>query len=224
VKTPRGQLAVGTVLFILGLLVVMQVRAQTTGSGFEQLSSQDLTTLIANLNLRNDQLRTEVAGLESQLRDLNEDSARGETSVSDLQRSLRRLRLWAGLDPVGGRGVRVRFEGSVTADAVNDVLNELRSAGAEALAVQGVRVVPGTVVAGQPGSLSVEDTALPGRLVVEAIGDPPNLTASLVRPSGIIGRIQAAQPGVAVEVEALDAIQLPATERSLLPADGRPRV
>jgi uncharacterized protein YlxW (UPF0749 family) len=215
---------VSGVLLVLGLLIIVQLRAQTAGSGFEQLSSQDLTTLIANLNLRNDQLRAEVAGLEAQLRALNEDSARGETSVGDLQRDLRRLRLWSGLDPVRGRGIRVRFRGPVTADAVNDVLNELRSAGAEAVAVEGVRVVPGTVVGGGPGALSVENVALPGTVAVDAIGDPTNLAASLVRPSGIVGRIQAAQPGVAVEVEPRDMLVLPATERSLQPADGRPRV
>jgi uncharacterized protein YlxW (UPF0749 family) len=212
------------VLLVLGLLIIVQLRAQTAGSGFEQLSSQDLTTLIANLNLRNDQLRAEVAGLEAQLRALNEDSARGETSVGDLQRDLRRLRLWSGLDPVRGRGIRVRFRGPVTADAVNDVLNELRSAGAEAVAVEGVRIVPGTVVGGGPGALSVENVALPGTVAVDAIGDPTNLAASLVRPSGIVARIQAAQPGVAVEVEPRDMLVLPATVRSLQPADGRPRV
>jgi uncharacterized protein YlxW (UPF0749 family) len=224
VRTPRGRLALTGVLLVLGLLLIVQLRAQTAGSGFEQLSSQDLTTLIANLNLRNDQLRAEVAGLEAQLRALNEDSARGETSVGDLERDLRRLRLWSGLDPVRGRGIRVRFRGPVTADAINDVLNELRSAGAEAVAVESVRVVPGTVVGGGPGALSVENVALPGTVAVDAIGDPTNLAASLVRPSGIVARIQAAQPGVAVEVEPRDMLVLPATVRSLQPADGRPRV
>lgn len=223
-RTPRGRLALTGVLVVLGLLIVVQFRAQSAGSGFEQLSSQDLTTLIANLNLRNDQLRAEVAGLETQLRDLNEDSARGETSVGDFQRELRRLRLWSGLDPVRGSGIRVRLRGPVTADAVNDVLNELRSAGAEAIAVERVRVVPGTVVGGGPGALSVENVALPGTVAVDAIGDATNLIASLVRPSGIVGRIQAAQPGVAVEVEPVDMLVLPATERSLQPADARPRV
>lgn len=223
-RTPRGRLALTGVLLVLGLLLIVQLRAQTAGSGFEQLSSQDLTTLIANLNLRNDQLRAEVAGLEAQLRALNEDSARGETSVGDLERDLRRLRLWSGLDPVRGRGIRVRFRGPVTADAINDVLNELRSAGAEAVAVESVRVVPGTVVGGGPGALSVENVALPGTVAVDAIGDPTNLAASLVRPSGIVARIQAAQPGVAVEVEPRDMLVLPATVRSLQPADGRPRV
>jgi uncharacterized protein YlxW (UPF0749 family) len=107
---------------------------------------------------------------------------------------------------------------------VNDVFNELRAAGAEAIAVNGVRVVPGTVVAGAPGVLSVENEALPATVTIDAVGNPTNLTGSLVRPSGIVGRIQAAQPGVAIEVEPMDALQLPATERSLQPADGRPRV
>ena len=223
-NTTRGRLAISGVLLVLGLLLVIQLRSQGGGSAFEQLSSQDLTNLIANLNARNGQLRGEVASLDEQLRALNEASSGGETSVGGLQRDLRRLRLWTGLEPVRGRGIRIRLDGPVTADAVNDVFNELRAAGAEAIAVGGVRVVPGTVVGGAPGALSVENEALSATVTVDAIGNPTNLTGSLVRPSGIVGRIQAAQPGVTIEVEPMDALQLPATERSLQPADGRPRV
>jgi uncharacterized protein YlxW (UPF0749 family) len=211
------------VLFLLGLLLVIQFRAQSGPEGLQQLSSQDLTTLIANLNVGNEQLREEVRTLEARVAELTDASSRGETSVDELRRDLRRLTLWSGQDPVSGRGVIVRLDGPVTADAVNDVLNELRGAGAEALAVEGVRVVPGTVVAGEPGALTVEALPLAASFRVEAIGEPTNLTASLVRQGGMIARIQAAQPGVAVDVEPVDALALPATQRPLVPADARPR-
>ncbi|HET7676772.1 MAG TPA: DUF881 domain-containing protein [Candidatus Limnocylindrales bacterium] len=223
-RARRGQAVLAAVLFVLGLLIVVQLRAQSGSAGLQQLSSQDLTTLIANLNTRNGQLRTEVNRLETQLRDLESASRRGESNAGDLRLELRRLRLWAGVEPVRGRGVRVRFDGPITADAVNDVIDELRSAGAEALALEEVRIVPGSVVGGNPGGLSVEDTPLPERFVLAAIGDPTNLTSVLVRPGGVVARIQATDAEVGIDVEPAEALALPATRRTLLPANGRPRV
>ena len=55
----RSQLTIAAVAFVLGLLVVVQLRSQAGEPGFAQLSSQDLTVLVANLNARNDQLRRE---------------------------------------------------------------------------------------------------------------------------------------------------------------------
>ena len=48
IRDRRSQLSLAAVAFILGLLVVVQLRTQT-GSPLEALSTQDLTTLVASL-------------------------------------------------------------------------------------------------------------------------------------------------------------------------------
>ncbi len=68
----RNQVTIAAVCFVLGLLVIVQLRAQTVGSPLAQLSSQELTVLVANLNGRNDQLRREVATLERDLETLTD--------------------------------------------------------------------------------------------------------------------------------------------------------
>ena len=62
-----------------------------------------------------------------------------------------------------------------------ELVNELRNAGAEALAIDGIRVVSATVAAGPAGGVSVEDTALPSTFTIDAIGSPETLTGSLKR-------------------------------------------
>jgi uncharacterized protein YlxW (UPF0749 family) len=113
--------------------------------------------------------------------------------------------------------------GPVAAVGLSDLLNELWNVGAEAIAVEGVRVVAGTVVAGPVGGLSIENTALGPRIEVAAIGNPAALTGALTRVGGIIAQVQATQKGVAIEVTPLDMVELPATERTLAPVFGRPR-
>ena len=163
-RSRRNQVSIAAVAFVLGLLVVLQLRAQSAAAGLEALSAQELTQLVANVNTRNDQLRAEVATTERELADLQSARSRGESSADQLRRDLARVRAWTGLDPVTGPGVRISVSGPIDGSGIEDLLNELRNAGAEALAVDDVRVVQGTVVAGRPGALSVLNTSLGGRV------------------------------------------------------------
>ncbi|MER3418324.1 MAG: hypothetical protein C4343_04315 [Chloroflexota bacterium] len=221
-RSRSAQLSLSIVAFLLGLLVVAQLRAQAGAAGLEARSAQELTVLVANLTTRNDQLRSEVGALEREVNDLTEAAARGESSVDRLRSDLARLRLWAGLDPVVGPGVRITVAGPIPGSAVEDLLNELRNAGAEAIAVGGIRIVPGSVVAGPPGALSVENTALSDPFEIEAIGSPETLTGSLTRTGGIIAQLSARFPEATVTVTPIERLRLPATDRDLRPSHGTP--
>lgn len=218
-----GQLALLAVTLLLGFLLVVQARAQQAGSGLEVQSPQDLTLLIANLSSRNDSLRADLSDLQRQLDAMTAARARGETWIGQLRGDLGRIRLWGGVAPAAGPGVRIVVTGPVAAVAVSDLLNELRNVRAEAIAVDGVRVVAGTVVAGPAGGLSIENTALGSRIEVAAIGNPAALTGALTRVGGIVAQLQATQQGVSIEVTPMEMLELPATERTLAPVHGHPR-
>ena len=220
----RNQVTIATVCFILGLLVIVQLRAQTVGSPLAQLSSQDLTVLVANLNGRNDQLRREVANLERDLDTLTTDEARGEISIDDLRAELGRVRAYAGLDPVVGSGVTVTINGPIDAAGLEDLVNELRNAGAEAIAVGGVRVVPGLALVDVAGDVTLDGTPLADPIDLAAIGAPDKLTGSLTRSGGVIAQLAATQPDVVVTVTPMDRLELPPSGRDLLPDHGQPRL
>ena len=150
--------------------------------------------------------------------------ARGDTSLGQLQADLSRVRAWAGLLPVSGPGIQVTIAGQIPGTAVQDLLNELRNAGAESFAVDGVRVVSGSVVAGPAGALSIEDTPLGASFEVDAIGNAATLTGSLTRAGGIVARLKATFPGVQLTVTPVSRLELPATTRTLVPSHGRPRL
>ena len=220
----RNQLTIAAVAFVLGLLVIVQLRTQASGAAFAGLSSQDLTVLVANLNARNDQLRREAANLQRELSTLTANAERGDASIDELRADLRRVRLYAGLDPATGPGVVVIIRGPVDGSAVEDLLNELRNAGAEALAIDGVRVVPGLIVAGGEADVTIDGAATDDPIEINAIGPPDKLTGSLTRSGGIIAQLAATHGDVIVEVTPLDAIDVPATGRALVPTSGQPRL
>ena len=107
---------------------------------------------------------------------------------------------------------------------LEDVNNVLRNAGAEAIAIDDVRIVTGTVIGGTTGALSVDDTPLADPFTIRAIGVQESMTGSLTRAGGIVAQLAATSPDAALDIEPTDRMTLPATDRNLVPADGRPRL
>lgn len=220
----RNQLSIAAVAFILGLLVVVQLRAQASGSGLAALSSQELTVLVGNLNAHNETLRSEIASLERDLGTLSVNRDRGASSVDQALSELARIRAYAGLEPVGGTGVTVTVVGLIDGPAIEDLINELRNAGAEAIGVGGVRLAAGSVVTGTAANLSVDGVTLDASFEVAAIGPPETLTGSLTRNGGLVAQLAATYPDVELTVTPVERLELPATTRDLLPDHGGPRV
>lgn len=218
----RRRWTITVVAAVLGVLVVAQLRAQGANPGLSNLSAQELTLVIANVNTRNEQLRAEVAVLQRQVASLTEAQSRGESALGQLRSDLAVLEAWAGLTAVVGPGVSIRISGQIGGEGIEDLLNELRNAGAEAIAVEDVRVVPGTVVYGAPGELSVENTLLLDGFEIRAIGSPQILTGTLTRGGGVIAQLGATYPDSTISVTPLDTVSIPATERDLVSSHGRP--
>ncbi len=219
-----SMLSFTAVVVLLGFLVVVQLRSRAADDGLSGLSVPELGELVANLTTRNDQLRGEIRVLETQLAAVSRAVEGGDTSAGQIRADLNRIRGWSGALGVAGPGVRVLVEGSLPGDAVELLLNELRNAGAEALAVGPIRLVPGVVVSGPAGSLVVADSPLADPLEIFAIGQPETLGGSLTRAGGPIAQLAARHPEVVVTVSVADRLDLPPTARSLGPILGTPRL
>ncbi len=218
----RGPLAVGLVLAILGFLVVAQLRSQAQGQGLAQLSVQDLTELVANVTARNNQLREEIQTLQAQQESLASAVQRGDTSSSQVRSDLTHILAWSGSLGVTGAGVQVTVNGQLPGSAVGQLINELLNAGAEAIAVNGTRFVPGIVVTGDPGSLMIAGQPLTEPLVMVAVGQQETLAGSLSRAGGLIAQFTAQYPAVDVTVVPQDFVTVPASTRNQAPVLGKP--
>jgi uncharacterized protein YlxW (UPF0749 family) len=223
-RRTAGRLAVTAVLFVLGFLVVVQLRSQSLQVGLNTLSVQELTELVANLTTRNNQLRQEITALEQQRASVASAVQRGDTSAVQIRADLNRILGWSGAVPVTGAGIRVDVSGPIPGDALEQLLNELRNAGAEAIAIGRIRVVPGVVPSGPTGSVVIDGVPLPNPVELLAVGQPQTLAGSLTRAGGPIAQLAARFPEVSISVTAEDLVETPASERSLDPVLGRPRL
>jgi uncharacterized protein YlxW (UPF0749 family) len=218
-----SRIAVSIVLFALGFLAVAQLNAQNP-EGLTALSVSDLTELVANVTTRNNQLRQEIETLQRQRDTLAAAVQRGDTSAGQIRADLNRIRAWSGATAVRGPGVRVTVSGPVPGDTLELLLNELRNAGADAIAVGGIRVVPGVVATGPEGATTIDGILVPDPAEVFAVGQPQTLAGSLSRAGGPIAQLAARFPAVQIFVGALDEVTVPGTERDLDPRLGQPRL
>ena len=220
----NGRIAVTVVLLLLGFLGAIQWKSQSAGDALAGSSVQDLGELVANLTTRNNQLRDEISTLERQRDAVRASVDRGGTSAVQIRSDLSRIRGWSGALGVTGSGVTVSVDGPLLGDAVEELLNELRNAGAEAISIGTIRVVPGVVVTGPAGNLVVTGIPLADPLQLIAVGNPETLSGSLTRAGGPIAQFAARYPGVLITVSIADKVSVPPTDRDLAPRLGRPRI
>ncbi len=191
-RSRAGVLAVTAMALFLGVLVVTQFRSREAYSRtLQQETPESLATLIASLNDRNRILRDEIFDLRLRLERAQGSVAGGRGSLDEAERSLAQLRVFSARSRVTGPGIGVRVEGQFDERALSDLVNELRNAGAEAIAVNDARVGPRTWFGpGSSGTLVVDGREVRGPWIVHAIGDPEVLYVAMTRTGGIVGQFE----------------------------------
>jgi uncharacterized protein YlxW (UPF0749 family) len=112
-----------------------------------------------------------------------------------------------------GPGVTVDVadpEASVSYDLFIDLIQELRDAGAEAVAVNNHRIgIRSWFSAAPAGGVVVDDAILTAPFQIVAIGDPATLDGGLAIPGGALDTLRA-QRGVTVSVQRGARVVVPA--------------
>jgi uncharacterized protein YlxW (UPF0749 family) len=209
----------GLLLAVLGFAAVVQVRANGRDDNFEGARQSDLIGLINSLTVATDRAQSDIADLERTRNSLRDNAAARETALGVARRQADTLGILAGTLPAVGPGVRVTISsptGSIGTDQLLNGIEELRSAGAEAVQINGkVRVVAQTGIADGPGnSLLIDGVALQQPYVVDAVGDPDTLATATAFSGGLVDEVE--QVGGRAHVQKLDELQI-ATTRKVTP-------
>ncbi len=210
-RTSAGGISAALIAMFLGLLAVTQVRAQEVYSRSLELETPaSLTTLIANLAERNSALREEIFDLRLRTESAREEVASGKGSLTEAQRQLTQLEVFAARTAVKGPGISVRVDGPFDDRALSDLVNELRNAGAEAVAVNTVRVGPRSWFgAAADRALAVDGVPIRGPWVVSAVGSPEVMYVAMTRTGGIIGQFELIYRDTRFSVARETALSLP---------------
>ncbi len=183
-KGHRGMMFL--IFMLLGILVTLQFRGIVQNESQDDYSIKELTSELQAEKTENQMLMEQLATIEAEYElmlknignNLNNQEAIDLLKVRDYEY------LRAGLVAVTGRGIVITMEDAKTIGEldikeyiihdydVNDILDELKANGAQAISINDERVVVNTKPVCAGPTIIVNDNRYPPPFVIKAIGDP----------------------------------------------------
>lgn len=206
-------LIVCTILVAI-LFVQFKTVEQVNETDIENLRDTELSELISTWKSKYEEISEQLQETESKILEYNEKiEANGEASEL-LEEELRKSNLLLGTTKVTGEGVVITLsnndETEITASDLIQLLNELWDAGAEAISINGVRIINTTEIVDIGSYILIKPKQrLVSPYVVSAIGDQTYLTSTLcLKNAGFIDRYN--NSGRTVKIEQQKNIKIPA--------------
>lgn len=216
-----AQLSMAVVAVIVGVLLIGQLRSQAPAIELSGLSAQELSDLIGTLRAGNAQLSAALTEVRQDVSEYERLDIAGRSTLTLTGEDVIRYSAFAGLLGVEGQGIVMDISGQFQPTNVNDLIHELRNAGAEAIAIDDVRITASSVPVRGTGAIEIDGVEIGNPFRVTAIGSPDGLAAALERPGGILSLFEH-------EIEANFAIiqrervTVPPTQRDLTPQVAQP--
>ena len=176
-RIPRVQLAaLFLIVLVLGFLFAVQVQSQATAERY--LRGQDNVTLgllINGLAQSNERLIEARGELTREQERLAAAAAGSGSATAPVQEQLDKLRVFDGTAAVHGPGVQLAVGFRLSSQEVQDMANAMRQFGAEAMSINGHRMVSATVLRDKGNELAVDGSVVTAPYDIVVIGDPAQL-------------------------------------------------
>jgi len=180
-RTPRrprriSGVSVWLIALLVALVATIQIRSEAeVERSLVGVDATSLAFLIDDLHRANDSLSVEKADLTRRRATLQSGGSGAADQVLTDEAS--RLRALEGLIPVRGPGVVMTVDASgLTALDLQDALNNLAAAGAEAIEVNDRRVVTGVPIAETSDGVAVDSVVIAPPWKISAIGNADRLS------------------------------------------------
>lgn len=221
----RWPAALALVLALAGYLVVAQVRTEWQIRRALRIPStqlEELAFLLRDQERGRAALESQVTELRGRIAAYEKAAAEGRTSAARMSRDLQELRALAGITALVGPGMTVELNDSTRPPRAGEdpnktilhysdiqaVVAELWAAGAEAIALNGERIVGTTGISCVGTTILANTKRLAPPFLLEAVGEPKQLVAALRRPGGAIELLTAF--GFPVKVAPRELVEVPA--------------
>jgi len=172
---------------LLGFAVATQVR-QNQSLGLESLRQGELITILDNATLLSSRLDQNARELQVTRDQLVSGSTSEAAALKAAQERLDALGILAGTARASGPGIRMTIVDNgakVTPPLLLDAIEELRDAGAEAIAVGNVRVVASSHFDQGASGVEIDGKTVTQPYTITAIGDPPTMSSAMEIPGGL---------------------------------------
>ncbi len=216
------KIVLAVTLVILTALVVVQfksVQNNYLAGLIPSKRSEKITEEIKVLKEDKVRLMEELANRQAELDSIMSNASSESKLIDNLQTNIENYKMILGLTDVVGEGVYIRIDNGIVetgaeqiADIVehsyliNSIVNELNAAGAEAIAVNGQRIVAGTAIRKVGNEIVVNGQKIVPPITISAIGDKNVLYSAVGARFQIVESLR--NSGYQVELERRDEVVL----------------
>jgi uncharacterized protein YlxW (UPF0749 family) len=223
--SPQWAVSIAGALAVIGFVGYAQWNGSPERAQFATSVQQVLAEQVSKLEEEQADLRGQLAVAEAQVLDFQTASTTSSSALAEVNRRLEEARLAAGLTAVEGPGVVIEISDSkrvipdgenpanyiVLVDDLRDIVVALWVSGAEAIAINGERLVATSSIYGVGASVLVNTAFLSPPFRIEAIGSSGILERFADSPAyrgRVAQRIEIF--GLEFATQAADALEIPA--------------
>ncbi|MDQ2935159.1 MAG: DUF881 domain-containing protein [Chloroflexota bacterium] len=202
-RRPQWAVSLAVALVVVGFVAAAQWNSSGPRQQFTTSAQQVLARQVVDLQREEASLTERLGVQEAKIREFQAQSAGSQTTLDSLNRQLQVARLAAGLTRVQGPGVIVEIADSkrivpqgenpanfiVLVDDLRDLVTALWASGAEAISINGERLVATSSIYGVGSSVLVNTAFLSPPFRIEAIG-PGGILDRFENDPAFIGRVK----------------------------------
>lgn len=220
---------IGMGCIVLGIFIAFQMKFIQKSYLDGQTPSQKTSELVNELNklkVDKETLQEELERLEGQLDAIQVSASDESIIVKNLTDEINRYKAFAGMTKMEGTGVMITLdnppsdinlslEKNLAYDykLILDLINELNSAGAEAVSINEQRIVNNSEVRLAGNQLNVNTVPVSTPFVIKAIGNSKTLDGALNQRFGIVQTMR--EQGYYVEIKQVDTLEIGAFNGTL---------
>ncbi|MBI4994397.1 DUF881 domain-containing protein [Candidatus Peregrinibacteria bacterium] len=196
------------ITIVTSILLVLQIRSFKTVEFLIQRSEPaGILSELRIFQLANIQLKKDIEDKEKSLKNIYQQVSDSKITEDETNR----LYLLSGEIPVEGEGIEITFSSDVKEFWISDLVAQLVGAGAEAIAVNNIRLTEKTAgFRNIGGGLLMRRDFIKPPLVIAAIGSKKILKQAINQNGGILDRIKNSTQKLKINLEERDKIIIPA--------------
>lgn len=207
-KIAPAQIAIGLVCLIMAFGITLQIKSvkyNKAVNNADYTRAADLQALLRQEREKSDELTKQVIQYKDDLQEFKEQYSKSSDLSELYKKQLDRAELLAGLTEVEGTGVVITLRDSrkksdilldpnlniIHDSDILSVLNELSASGAEALSLNGERLVATSEVRCAGPTVSINNNRYAEPFEIKAIGDSANMENALLMRDGVYDTLTA---------------------------------
>ena len=225
-KKKQIAITLGIVCFVLTVAISIQLKTikNTNTTISQSLTENGLRDEVLKWKEKYDDTYKELLASEKGLEALRKEATQNDTTSQAKQEEIKQNNMLLGMTDVQGQGVEITLKDNLT--AINDslsflnpsdvivhngdlieVVNALKNAGAEAISVNGQRIVSSTSISCEGTVININGEKIGSPFTIKAIGNSLLLYSALVRAGWFVERLNST--GIQTVVKQSENIEIP---------------